>query len=301
MFDVARWRARFGWLDAVMRVNERFGAIGGGALSASIGLAGFLSLFPLLLVAIAVAGFVSAGDATFASDVVADLGLEGRNAEVVVDALDAAEGTRQTASIVGVVGLLWSGLGVVGSLQTACNAAWQTTGRGLLDKAVSLAWLLGASVLFLASAALGPLLGLLPGPLAVLALLAGVAISTGLFVWAYSFLGNQAVPWRAHLVGAVVVAIGFEVLKIVGGVYVPRAVSSSSTLYGSIGTVFAVLAWILLYARLVVYGAVVNVLRWEEERGTVTVEIDVPRMQGDVPLAANRGGAVVEKAEAPVE
>ena len=65
MFDIARWRARWGWLDAVMRVMERFGAIGGGPLSSSIALASFVSLFPLLLVVIAVLGFVSSGDSDF--------------------------------------------------------------------------------------------------------------------------------------------------------------------------------------------------------------------------------------------
>ena len=77
----------------------------------------------------------------------------------------------------------------------------------------------------------------------------------------------------------------------------PRAVASSSALYGSIGVVFAVLAWLLLYARLIVYGAVLNVVRYEAAAGTVTVEIEVPRIDGEVPLTANRGGAVDEKAD----
>lgn len=296
VFDLDRWRRRFGWLDSVLRVNERFGAIGGGPLSASIGLAGFLSLFPLLLVAIAVTGFISSGDASFARDLIRSLNLEGRSAQVVTDALDAAEGSRQTASVIGLAGLLWSGLGVVGTLQNACNAAWQTTGRGLIDKAVSLAWLAGASVLFFATAALGPLAGMVPGVVAVLLVVAGIALSTTLFTWTYTFLGNHPVPARAHLPGAILVAVGFEVLKLVGGVYVPRAVASSSALYGSLGVVFAVLAWLLIYARLIVYGMVVNVLRWEDRKGTVTVEMEVPRMLGEVPLTANRGGAVVDKA-----
>jgi len=296
MFDLDRWRARFGWLDAVLRVNERFGAAGGGPLAASIGLAAFLSLFPLLLVAIAVLGFVSSGNADFAAELVRSLELRGRGAEVVTDALEAAEGSRQTASVVGLAGLLWAGLGVVGTLQHACNAVWQTIGRGLIDKAVSLAWLAGASVLFLATTALGPLAGLVPGPAVVPVVAGGVVVSTVLFTWTYSFLGNQPVPARAHLPGAILVAVGFELLKVVGGVYVPRAVASSSALYGSIGVVFAVLAWLMLYARLIVYGAVVNVLRWEAHAGTVTVDVQVPRMEGEVPLTANRGGAVVERA-----
>src|SRR5690606_15581608 len=248
---------------AALRVNERFAAVGGGPLAASIGLAGFLSLFPLLLVAIAVVGFLSSGRADFADDVVASLDLDGRTAEVVRDVLAAAEGSRRTASIVGVLGLLWSGLGVVGSLQQACNAVWQTVGRGLVDRAVALAWLVGAGLLFVATTALGPLAGMVPGPAVIPVVAGGLVISTVLFTWTYTFLGNQSVPARAHLPGAALVAVGVEVLKLIGGVWVPRAVASSSALYGSLGVVFAVLAWLLLYARLFVYGAVVNVLRWE--------------------------------------
>jgi len=91
--------------------------------------------------------------------------------------------------------------------------------------------------------------------------------------------------------------VGFELLKAVGSLYIPRAIASSSALYGSIGVVFAILAWLVLYARLVVYGAVVNVLRWEAEEGTDTIAIEVPHHHGETPTTANRGGAVTEHAE----
>ena len=50
---------------------------------------------------------------------------------------------------------------------------------------------------------------------------------------------------------------------------------------------FAVLAWLLFFGRLVVYASVVNVVRWEEDHGTVTVEIELPRVPGEVPLTAD--------------
>jgi membrane protein len=298
VFDVARWRARWRWLDAVLCVTDRFAAIGGGPLSSSIALATFVSLFPLLLVIIAVIGFASSADASFAVDLVRQLGLRGRAAEVVRDALDTAESSRRAASVIGLVGLLWSGLGVVGALQTALNAAWQVKGRGLVDRLVALRWLVGSGVLFLATAALGPVLRLAPGPVKPLTIVAGLLLTTVLFVWTYTSLGNVHLPWRTHLPGAVLVAVGFEILKAIGSLYVPRAIASASALYGSLGVVFAVLAWLLLYGRLIVYGAVLNVLRHESRAGTVTAEIEVPRIEGEVPLTTTRGGAVDEQADA---
>lgn len=297
MFDLTRWRRRWRWLDRLLSVNDRFSAIGGGPMSSSIALAAFLSLFPLLLVAIALVGFISSSNADFAASLVQDLGLHGRAAEVVEDAITTAEDSRRAASAIGILGLIWAGLGVVGALQAACNAAWQTTGRGLLDRAVAVAWLLGAGALFLASTLLGPVVGLVPASLAVVAVAVGVLLTTALFVWTFSFLGNQPLPWRAHLPGAFLIAIGFEVLKAIGTVFLPRMVASSSALYGVIGVVFAVLAWLAIYARLIVYAAVVNVMRWEARQGTTTARIEVPRLgPREAPLTANRGGAVTPSA-----
>jgi membrane protein len=294
-----RWRARWSWLDVALSTHERFSAVGGGPHSSSITLATFLSLFPLLLVFLAVIGFVSSGNADFTDEVIDSLGLSGAAADVVDQAITTAESSRQAASVIGLAGLLWAGLGVVGAMQAGLNAVWQVTGRGLVDRAVAVRWLIGAGSVFLVTAALGPLTGFLPGVLVPLNIVVGAALTAGLFLWTYTTLGNNRVGWRTHLAGALVVAVGFELLKLIGTVYVPRLIAGSSALYGSIGVVFALLAWLALYARLVVYGAAFNVVRYERAAGTVTVELEVPRVDGEVPLTATRGGAVDERAESP--
>jgi membrane protein len=277
-------------------VHERVGAVGGGPLASSIALGGFLSLFPLLLVGVAVLGFVSAGETDFPSRVVDQLGLEGKAADQVVEIIDTAEQSRRAASVVGLIGLVWAGLGVAGALENALNATWQVKGRGITSRLVAMAWLVGAGLLFLGSMALGPLLNELPGPVTVPAILAGFVLDVLLFVWMFVVLTNVDLSWRVHLPGAVVGGVGVEVLKIAGSVYVPRLVASSSALYGSLGVVFAILAWLALTARLVVYAAAFNVVRYEKEHGTVTVDIQVPHISGQVPLEATRGGAVSESA-----
>ena len=291
-----RARARWGWLDGALHVHERFSQIGGGPHSSSIALATFLSLFPLLLVAISVVGFLSSGNASFTSDLISELGLQGEAAEVVENAISIAEDSKRAASVIGLLGLLWGGLAVVGAMLAAFNAAWQVLGRGLLDRAFALAWFVAAGSLFLVTALLGPALRWLPGALVPANLLLGAALTTVLFCWTYSTLGNNKAGWRVHLPGALVVALGFEILKVVGTVFLPRLISGSSALYGSIGVVFAMLAWLAIYARLIVYGAALNVVRYEARAGTVTVELEVPRVDGEVPLTATRGGAVDERA-----
>jgi YihY family inner membrane protein len=286
---------RLGWLRTPLAVHRRVGDVGGGPLASSIALAGFLSLFPLLLVGVAVVGFLSANDTDFAAQAVDELGLTGSAADLVLEAIGNAESSRRSASVVGFVGLVWAGLAVVGTLAQAFDAIWQVKGRpGWRTKLVSLAWLAGAGTLFLGSLALGPVAASLPGPAAVPTVVLGLTVNVVLFVWMFRVLTNVAVPWTDHLPGAVAGGVGQGALQLAGGVYLPRTAGSASALYGSLGVVFALLAWLAVAARLVVYAAAFNVVRHEQRHGTVTVAIEVPKIEGEVPLEATRGGAVSE-------
>jgi membrane protein len=286
--------ARWPWLAVVLDVQRRFGELNGGSLAASVALAGFLALFPLVLVTIAVVGFFASNRPDLAGDAIDLLGLprNGDAAGVLTTAIDTASESRRAASLVGFVGLLWSALGLVGALQYVYDSAWQVQGRGVRDKVFGLAWLLGAAVLFVTSFGVTAVLRFVP-VLTPLNLLVGLGLSTALFLWTAKVLCNRDVGWRPLVPGAVLGAVGFELLKVLGGIYVPRAVASSSALYGSIGVIFAVLAWLMVFSRLVVYSAALNVVVWERHHGTVSVELRVPKVPGTVPLAADRGGQAV--------
>lgn len=283
-----RWR----WFGTVLAIHKRYGELNGSYLAASVTLSSFLSLFPLLLFAIAVLGFFSAGTPGLAGDVVSRLGLTGDAAEAITTAIATAERSRRAASVIGIAGLLWSGLGLVAAFQYAINAAWQVTGRGLRDKLKGLLWLAGATLLFLTSFATSAVIRLLPTFLAPLGIVAGLSVNLGLWVWTFKVLGRRDVGWKALVPGAVVGAAGLEVLKAVGAFYVPGAVASASALYGTLGVVFATLAWLLFFGRLVVYAAVVNVVRWEEDNGTVTLHLKVPKVTGETtePVDVTRAG-----------
>jgi membrane protein len=283
-----RWK----WFATVLRVQKRYGELNGNYLASAVTLSAFLSIFPLLLFAIAVLGFISAGTPHLAGDVVNNLGLKGDAATQISNAIATAQRSRKSASVIGVVGLLWSGLGLVAAVQYAINAAWQVTGRGWRDKLKGLLWLAGATLLFLNSFALAAVINFLPGFLAPLGIIAGLSVNLGLWLWTFKVLATRDVGWKALLPGAVVAALGLEVLKVLGAFYVPRAVASASALYGTLGVVFATLAWLLFFGRLVVYACVVNVIRWEEENGTVTVEIETPKVPGQVSVEATRAGEV---------
>ncbi len=289
-----RLAQRFPWLEPIADVQRRFGEVNGNILASAFAFNAFLSLFPLMLVAVAVLGFVAAGsDTDLAQKAVTELGLQGQAADLVTNTIHAAEDSRQAASIVGLAGLLWSGLGVVAALQAIYDGAWQVKDRGLKDKLVGLAWLLGAALLFVASAALTTVLRWLPGFLAPVGILVGIGVSFLLWLWTARVLPNKKVPWRLLVPGALFGAVGLELLKVAGAYWIPKAVASSSALYGSIGVVFAALAWLAFFGRLVVYEAVINVVTYERRVGTVRAVVALPSTETDDIAVANRAGRLV--------
>jgi membrane protein len=284
-----RWRPTRLALD----VHGRYGELHGGEMASAITLSAFLSLLPLLLVGIAVLGWFSASSSKdLATEVIGNLRLDesSKTADLIGDAIRTAESSRKAASVLGFAGLLWTGLGVVKALQYAWNTAWQVPGRGVKDKAVGLAWLSGAGVVFAGSFAVSAVSQMLPWYLGPLGILAGLGTGIGLWLWTAHTLPNRQVGWRALLPGALVGAAGFEILKVAASFVVPRVVASSSELYGPVGVVFAVLAWLLLFGRLVVYAAVVEVVLWEEAHGTVKLTIEAPARPGVSPVSATRAG-----------
>lgn len=284
---------RFRPTRLALAVQDRYGELHGGELASAITLSAFLSLLPLLLVGIAVFGFFSAASSKdLALETVNSLGLDTSSdtANLITEAIRTAESSRKAASIVGLTGLLWTGLGLVSALQSAWNIAWQVPGRGLSDKAVGLAWLAGAGVLFAGSFVLSAGSQLLPAYMAPLGIVAGLATGVGLWLWTAHTLPNRQVGWRALLPGALLGAAGFELLKVVASVIVPRVVASSSDLYGPVGVVFAILGWLLLFGRLVVYAAVLEVVLWEKRHGTVQLTIEAPARPGAAPVSATRAG-----------
>jgi membrane protein len=264
-------------LCVMLKMNDRYGEVNGNFLAGAITLQSFLSLFPLLLLVLSVAGFIAANhNPDLAVEIIAKLGLSGQAAQAFSTALQRAVDTRGTALGVATVGLLWSGLALVGSFQFAYDQVWQVEQRGIKDKLVGVAWLVGAAVLFLASAAVTTVLGLLPGFLWPVGIALTLATNVALWLWTSKLLPNRDVGWRPLVPGAIVGGVGLEILKFVGRFWVPHLVASSSAVYGSIGVVFAILAWLFFFGRLIVYSACLNVVLYEEKAGTLRATIEVP-------------------------
>lgn len=265
-------------VDWVRAFVLRFNQLNGRANAAAITLYGFLALFALTLLAVAVVGFIDADRQNVAEHIVEFLGVTGAAAKTVTDAVDRARQTREVASIVGLLGLVWTGSGFALAIANSYDVAWRVPHRATRERILGLGWLFGFGVIITVSVYITTFIEKLPIAVSPLVFLAGAAVNTVLWLWTSWVLPNRRVPWRAVLPAAVVGGVAFEVLKIAGGIIVPRLVAKSSALYGTIGVVFALLAWLLILGRLVVMMTVLEVMGWERKHGTEVVELRGPAL-----------------------
>ena len=164
-------------------MQQRYGELRGNNVAAAVTFQAFVSLFPLLLVIVGVLGLVAKhGDVDVAGKIIGNLGVTGEAADTIENAVTTAKDSGAVAGPIGLVGLLWSGLGLVNALQYALNQAWQVEERGIKDKAVGMFWLLGAALLFVGASAVTTVINWLPGFAAPLGIIIGLAANSGLWL-----------------------------------------------------------------------------------------------------------------------
>ncbi len=278
---IDRWQARLDragarhpWLGIAVKVQRRFGDERGANLAAAISIRAFLSLFPVLVLAIAVVGFVGGDPRSVANDIVSALGLSGHAASTITDAVKTAQNTKVASSLIGIVGLLWAGTGLAASLTATWNQTWRIPGGGVRGRLLGFVWLLGGLVLFAIALFLLALVGG-NGALPEVGVGAGVVVDTLGFLWTAWVLPTRRATFRVMLPAAIVGGVAFEALKVVGTFVIPRIVSRSSELYGAIGAVFALLVWFLILGRLVVYVSLIEHETWLARHATSVTEPDV--------------------------
>jgi membrane protein len=248
-------------LRQALTVQRRFGAERGANLAAALSMRGFLALFPMLVLAISVVGFIGGDPSTIARDIVDELGLSGDAAHTITEAVETAQRSKVASSIVGVVGLLWAGTGLATAITAAWNQTWGIPGGAVRGRVIGFGWLLGGLVLFAVAMGTALLVGG-TGALPVAGLVLGITVDTLLFLWTAWLLPTRRIPVRAMVLPAIVGGLAFEVCKLVGTLVIPAIVTRSSALYGTIGSVFALLVWLLFLGRIVVYVTLVEHVRW---------------------------------------
>ncbi|MET0283783.1 MAG: YihY/virulence factor BrkB family protein [Polyangiales bacterium] len=243
-------------------------------LSASLAYYTVLSIAPLLVLAVSVAGLVYGEDA--AKGQIADQisGVVGEQAGAAIQTvLSHAKAPEEGifSSIVGIVVLLFGASGVFGELQASLNEIWKVApkpGRGfwgvVQQRFFSFAMVLGVAFLLLVSLLLsaaiagigGAFSRALPGGTWVweaVNFLFSLGVVTALFALIYKVLPDAEVGWRDVWMGALVTALLFSIGKFGLGMYLGRA--SVASPYGAAGSFIVFVIWVYYAAQILFMGA----------------------------------------------
>ncbi|WP_227319667.1 YihY/virulence factor BrkB family protein [Acidisoma silvae] len=250
--------------------------IGDNCLSRGAAIAYFtiFSLAPILVVIIAIAGFVFGQDA--ARGVIFDKlhGMMGADAAGLVQSMIQSAANRRTgviATVFSIVMLLVTASGVFGELQTSLNVIWKTdssahgTVSGLikaraqsLGLVVTLGFLLLVSLAITAAIAAAwrrinqvvPDVGFM---LPLINMAVSFVFTTVLFAAVYKVLPDKKLYWRDVLIGSAFTAVLYTVGKAAIALYIGGSHVSSS--YGAAGALVILLLWVYYSAQIFLLGA----------------------------------------------
>jgi membrane protein len=244
-------------------------------LAASLSYYTLFSLAPLLVIAIAIAGFAFGREAA-EQQIVGTLQntIGQQSAEAVQEMIQNASSQPKTGMIsagVGIIALILGAGGVVGQLQTSLNTIWGVgpkSGQGVWgfvrQRFISFAMVLGIGFLLLVSLVISAVVtsltqfmgGFLGGAEAiahVLDLFISLLLITALFAMIYKFLPDVRIHWRDVWIGAALTSALFTIGKVAIGLYLGR--SGVSSTYGAAGSLITVLLWVYYSSLIFFLGA----------------------------------------------
>jgi YihY family inner membrane protein len=251
------------WAALPMAVLRKFGNDQAGSLAALVAYYAFLSLFPLLLVMTTILGFVLQGNPhaqhAVEGSVLGQFPVIGQQIK-----LHALSG-HATALVIGLVTSLLGGLGVTQAAQNAFDRVWAVPFKDrpdfLQSRLRGLLLLMCLGVLFiLSTAGSGLVTGLGGTATKVAAIVISLVVNFTIFLAAFRFLTSAAVPTRCLWIGVAFAAAFWEILQLLGGIYIDHVYRHFSSTYAQFALVIALIVWLHLGAQLTLYAAEINVV-----------------------------------------
>jgi len=253
-----------------LAVTYKFFDDQGNYLAATITYYAFVAIFPLLLIASSVLGLLLRGNEQLRHQVLTSALSQ---FPIVGTQLGAPQGLQGSASAV-VVGALTALYGVQGlglAAQNAVNVTWAVPRNSRLNPVVSRARtfaamvLAGLTVLVIATlSSAASHLDVFGGQAHTGLRLLSVAASVAVNAVALSFLMKLSTPQderlREVLPGGVTVAVLWQLLQALGGIYVGRVVSRVNDLNAVFAVVLGLMALIYIAAVMAVIGLELNVV-----------------------------------------
>ncbi|MGV9413275.1 inner membrane protein YhjD [Nocardia sp. NPDC003693] len=278
MFDKTRARIereirRRHWLDHLVRAAGRYQRQRGDYYAAGITYFTVLSLFPLLMVGFAVAGFVLARDPELLNEIQAKIveNIPGAAGDQINDLITQAVDSRAGVGIVGLLAGAYAGLGWIANLRAALTEQWEQPVQDRNWALTKLSDLLAMVGLFLA---IGVSLGLsvlassglirtllrrfeiseAPGItalLTVLSLILAVLANWAVFVWVIARMPRHPVTLRSAARAALIAAVVFELLKQLSSLVLRSVVNGPAGV--TFGPIIGLMVFSYFTARIILF------------------------------------------------
>lgn len=260
----------------VKEVYKYFSDNQGSMMAAAISCYVFMSIVPIVLVAVAAWGYVLGSPDDAQRIVLSNIkafspSFAGNKGDSINRAVEQLVNLRGPAGIVGILGLAWAGTGVITIIDRAINNSFNIAyNRGFIKSrllAIGMLPLLG--VLFGLSVAATSVISTiraldlgLAGSLPqgwnymwdLAAYLLPPLISTIAFSVLYFVMPMRKIRIRLALLGGVITAIIWESTKQLFSYYV-AVFAVRNNVYGSLGGLMLWMLWITLSSQIVIYGA----------------------------------------------
>ena len=246
---------------------------GAASMGAALAFYSAFSLAPLLLIVIAIAGFVYGADTARKAVVKQFAELIGPVGADAVGGLLKAASTAETggtATAIGVILLLIGATTVLVELEDDLNRIWEAPAReesGLAmlvrQRLLSFGMILAIGFLLIVSLVVGSAIAAFSARWDASALGAtglfiadftlSVVVFTALFGMLYKWLPNVRIAWHEVWIGALTTAVLFDFGRLAIGFYLGRSATASA--YAAAGSVLVLLLWLYYSAQIFLFGA----------------------------------------------
>jgi uncharacterized BrkB/YihY/UPF0761 family membrane protein len=250
--------------------------VGGEIMAGAIAFRMFIFVLPYTLVLIATLGIVADWTADGAEEVAKELGIGGVAAKSVSESARLDSGGRWIALSLGLFALYFASAALARAMRIAHALAWRQAVAPMRKAWRSALVVVGTLTVILAAVAVVSRIRERSPGIGLGGAFAMVLVYTAVWFGLTMLLPHRDAPWTALLPGAVVVAIGMELLHIATVYYFTPKISSSSKLYGPIGAAIGILLWAYFFGRLTVASAVFNATLWHRHKAPEAREQHAP-------------------------
>lgn len=265
-----RLRARFGWFDHIIRAYQRFDDQNGGFFAAGLTYYTIFALFPLLMVGFAVVGFALSRRPELLSQIDNHIQAAVPSAlgQQLIELMNSAIRARASVGVIGLATAAWAGLSWMSHLRQALTEMWweqQPDSRGYVRTKLSdLLAIVLTFLVILATLGLSALSHAAPMEAAlrwlgipeysvfavifqVVSVLVSLLVSWLLFTWMIARLPRGSVSLVESMRAGLIAAIGFELFKQVGGIFLQKVLGSPA------GAVFGPVLGLMVFAYVTAY------------------------------------------------